>query len=82
MSESGQFNSEWLRTNANSTTSNDHNILRGLKALLPLGHELTNVRVALWIVDGTSPLGSSRQHEDCETEKTSDDRDPPTTEIN
>jgi hypothetical protein len=56
----------FLRTDANSTTSNDHNVLCGLEALLPLRHELTNIGVALWVVDGTSPLGPSRQHEDCE----------------
>ena len=58
-----------LRTNADGTTSNDYHVLRGFKALLPLGHELTNVRIALWVVDRTGPLGSSRQHKDCRTGK-------------
>jgi len=53
------------RTNAYRATSNNHDVLRGLKTLLPLGHELTNVGITLWEVDRTSPLGSSRQHEDC-----------------
>ena len=58
-----------LRTNAYSAASNDHDVFRGLKALLPLRHELTNVGVAVWVVDRTTPLGSNRQNKDCRTGK-------------
>jgi hypothetical protein len=58
-----------LRTDTNSATSNDHDVLCGLETLLPLRHELTNVSVAFWVVDGTSPLGSSRQYKDCGTRR-------------
>ena len=54
-----------IRTNANGTTSDDDNILRGLEPLLPLRNELTDFRVVFWVVDRTGPLGPSRQHEDC-----------------
>jgi hypothetical protein len=64
---------EVRHTNANGAASNDHDVFCRLETLLPLGQELTDVGVALWEVYRTSPLGSSRQREDCVTEEKLDD---------